>query len=252
MSCQTVMLRRSCALLVLLAVVFLACAVRGDQPSVVADASQEVNAGSPDAGSAHPEETTTTASVDGDAAGAASGGADEPAQPLDAETEAIRQRIEGMNDEELKELLAQQEERLAALQAHIANTTDDGTADDSALDEGEVEDEISGDDDAGEGEGSASSEMDALVGVLNAFKRRLVASQPSTRWRFGSADVLVRIVWSCSFMCTYLHVFRVSSCQMKREQAAMLPPPRRKMLMMTTAVTMMTTSNSQMKALASS
>jgi hypothetical protein len=246
------MLRRSCALLVLLAVVFLACAVRGDQPSV-ADANQEVNAGSsaPDAGSAHPEETTTTASViDGDAAGA--GGADEPAQPLDAETEAIRQRIEGMNDEELKELLAQQEERLAALQAHIANTTDDGTADDSALDAGEVEDETSGDDDAAEGEGSASSEMDALVGVLKAFKRRLVASQASTRWRFGSADVFVRIVWSCLFMCTYLHVFRVSSCQMKREQAEMLPPPRRKMLMMTTAVTTMTTSNSQMKALASS
>ena len=171
------MLRRSCALLVLLAVVFLACAVRGDQPSVVADASQEVNAGSsaPDAGSAHPEESTTTASViDGDAG---AGGADEHAQPLDAETEAIRQRIEGMNDEELKELLAQQEERLAALQAHIANTTDDGTADESASDEGEGEEEETGGEDEGtEGGESASSEMDALVGVLKAFKQRLVAS----------------------------------------------------------------------------
>lgn len=188
--------RRSCALLVLLAVVLLACAAHGDQPS-----AEQVTASSssPDAGSTQPAEETTT-TVDGDAG---AGGSEEPAQPLDAETEAIRQRIESMNDEELKELLAQQEERLAALQALIANATDDGTADDSALDEGEVEDETGGDDDAAEGEDSASSEMDALVGVLKAFKQRLVASQASTR--FGSTYVSYRGIYGhvcvCGLVC---------------------------------------------------
>jgi hypothetical protein len=160
------MQRRTCTLLVACAVLLLACAVLGEQASAAVDANQQVIAGgAPDAGST-PEETTRMAGA-GDAAD----------QPLDAETEAIRQRIEGMNDEELKELLAQQEERLAALQAHIANTTDDGTADESASDEGEgEEDETGGEDEGAEGGESASSEMDALVGVLKAFKQRLVAS----------------------------------------------------------------------------
>ena len=174
------MLRRTCAPLVLL-VVLLACAVLGEQASAAVDADHQVIAGgAPDA------EATSPASSD---AGTGDEAADQ-APPLDAETEAIRQRIEGMNDEELKELLAQQEERLAALQAHIANATDDGTADESASDEGgeEEDDETGGEDGATEGGESASSEMDALVGVLKAFKQRLVASASQS-----SASILLAV-----------------------------------------------------------